>query len=70
MDGDKQLLFMTNSIRQHIDRCAMKDLSVYLGMQEWKNTLDKLNELQLQIEQDVKFNPMTLPIERLPRYIQ
>jgi len=70
VDGDKQLLFMTNSIRQHIDRCAMKDLSVFPRMQEWKDNLYKLNELQLQIEQDVKFNPMTLPIERLPRYIQ
>lgn len=61
---------MTNSVRQHIDRCAMKDLSVYPGMQEWKDTLDELNTLQQQVEQDVKFNPMVLPIERLPRYIQ
>lgn len=68
--GDKQHLYMTNSVRQHIDRCAMQDLTVYPGMQEWKDTLDKLNALQKQIEQDVKFNPMVLPIQQLPRYIQ
>lgn len=68
--GDKQYLYTTNSIRQYIDRCAMQNLTVYPGMQEWKDTLDKLNALQKQIEQDVKFNPMVLPIQQHPRYIQ
>ena len=43
----------------------MQDLSAYLGMQEWKENLDKFSTLQKQIEQDVKFNPMVLPIQQL-----
>ena len=69
-DGDNWKLYMPDSIRTHIDKCAMQDLTVYPGMQEWKDTLEKLNSLQQQIEHDVKFDPTVLPIQMLPRYIQ
>lgn len=70
VDGDKRKLYMPDSIRNHIDKCAMQDLNVYPRMQEWKDTLDKLGKLQTQIEHDVKFNPTVLPIQELPMYIQ
>lgn len=70
VDGDKWKLYMPDSIRNHIDKCAMQDLSVYPGMQEWKESMDELTKLQQQIEQDVKFNPTVLPIQELPMYIQ
>ena len=70
VDGDKWKLYMPDSIRKHIDKCAMQDLTVYPGMQEWKDALDKLNNLQNQIETDVRFDPTVLPIQMLPRFIQ
>lgn len=69
-EGDNWKLYMPDSIRNHIDKCAMQDLTVYPGMQEWKDTLEKLNSLQQQIEHDVKFDPTVLPIQMLPRFIQ
>lgn len=70
VDGDKWKLYMPDNIRNHIDKCAMQDLTVYPGMQEWKDTQDKLNKLQNQIEADVKYDPTLLPIQLLPRFIQ
>jgi hypothetical protein len=70
VDGDKWKLYMPDGIRNHIDKCAMQDLSVYPGMQEWKDTLEKLNKLQNRIEADVKYDPTLLPIQLLPRFIQ
>lgn len=32
--GDKWRLFMPDSIRKHIDKCAMRDMSIYPGMEE------------------------------------
>lgn len=63
-------LYMPDSIRRHIDKCAMSDLSLYPGMKEWEETLMKLNILQRQVEADVKLNPTTLPIEHLHYYKQ
>lgn len=68
-DGDNWKLYMPDFIRKHIDKCAMQDLTVYPGMQEWKDALDKLNKLQNQIEGDVKYDPTLLPIQMLPRFI-
>lgn len=70
VDGDNRKLYMADSIRKHIDKCAMRDLTVYPGMQEWKDTLEKLNKLQNQIEADVKYDPTLLPIQLLPGFIQ
>ena len=67
--NDKWRLYLPDSIRQHIDKSAMGNLAAYPGMQEWKYFMDKLNELQKQIEADVKFNPTVLPIQQLPQYI-
>lgn len=61
---------MPYSIRQHIDKCAMSNLSAYPGMQEWNDTMTELNRLQMQIEEDVRFNPTILPIQQLPSYQQ
>ena len=35
-DGDNWKLYMPDSIRKHIDKCAMQDLSIYPGMEEWQ----------------------------------
>ena len=35
-DGDNWKLYMPDSIRMHIDKCAMLDLSIYPGMEEWQ----------------------------------
>lgn len=67
---DKWHLYMPDSIRQHIDKSAMSNLSAYPGMQEWNDTMAELNKLQKQIEEDVRFNPTTLPIQQLPTYLQ
>lgn len=69
-DGDNWKLYMPDSIRNHIDKCAMQDLTVYPGMEEWHKTMEELTKLQQQIEHDAKFNPTVLPIQELPRYIQ
>ena len=69
-DGDKWKLYMPDSIRKHIDKCAMQDVSIYPGMEEWHKTMKELSKLQQQIEHDVKFNPTVLPIQELPMYIQ
>lgn len=69
-DGDNWKLYMPDSIRKHIDKSAMQDMSIYPGMKEWKQTMDELTKLQQQIEHDVKFNPTVLPIQELPMYIQ
>lgn len=69
-DGDNWRLYMPDSIRKHIDKCAMQDMSIYLGMEEWHKTMEELSKLQQQIERDVKFNPTVLPIQELPMYIQ
>ena len=61
---------MPDSIRKHIDKCAMRDMSIYPGMEEWHKTMEELTKLQQQIEHDVKFNPTVLPIQELPMYIQ
>lgn len=68
--GDKCRLYMPDSIRQHIDKSAMSNLSVYPGMQEWNDTMAELNNLQKQVEEDVRFNPAILPIQQLPLYRQ
>lgn len=68
--GDKWRLYMPDSIRHHIDKCAMSNLSAYPGMQEWNDTMAELNKLQKQIEEDVRFNPTILPIQQLPLYLQ
>lgn len=70
VDSDNWKLYMPDSIRKHIDKCAMQDMSIYPGMKEWKQTMDELTKLQPQIEHDVKFNPTVLPIQELPMYIQ
>lgn len=69
-DGDSWKLYMPDSIRKHIDKCAMQDMSIYPGMEEWHQTMEELTKLQQQIEHDVKFNPTVLPIQELPMYIQ
>lgn len=69
-DGDNWKLYMPDSIRNHIDKCAMQDMSIYPGMEEWHQTMEELTKLQQQIETDVKFDPTVLPIQMLPRYIQ
>lgn len=69
-DGDKWRLYMPDSIRQHIDRCAMSNLSAYPGMQEWNDAMAELNKLQKQVDEDVRFNPTILPIQQLPLYLQ
>ena len=61
---------MPDSIRKHIDKSAMQDMSIYPGMKEWKQTMDELTKLQQQIEHDVKLNPTVLPIQELPMYIR
>lgn len=66
--GDKWRLYMPDSIRQHIDKCAMSNLSAYPGMQEWNDAMAELNKLQKQVEEDVRFNPTILPIQQLPLY--
>lgn len=68
--GDKWRLYMPDSIRQHIDKSAMSNLSLYPGMQEWNDTMAELNKLQKQVEEDVRFNPTILPIQQLPTYLQ
>lgn len=68
--GDKCRLYMPDSIRQHIDKCAMSNLSAYPGMQEWNDAMAELNKLQKQVEEDVRFNPTVLPIQQLPLYLQ
>lgn len=68
--GDKWRLYMPDSIRQHIDKCAMSNLSAYPGMQEWNDAMAVLNKLQKQVEEDVRFNPTILPIQQLPLYLQ
>lgn len=68
--GDKWRLYMPDSIRQHIDKSAMSNLSAYPGMQEWNDTMAELNKLQKQVEEDVRFNPTILPIQQLPSYLQ
>ena len=68
--GDKWRLYMPDSIRQHIDKCAMSNLSAYPGMQEWNDAMAELNKLQKQIEEDVRFNPTILPIQQLSLYLQ
>lgn len=70
VDGDKWKLYMPDSIRKHIDKSAMQDMSIYPGMEEWHHTMEELTKLQQQIEHDVKFNPTVLPIQELPMYIQ
>ena len=69
-DGDNCKLYMPDSIRKHIDKSAMMDMSIYPGMEEWNKTMEELTKLQQQIEYDVKFNPTVLPIQELPMYIQ
>lgn len=69
-DGDNWKLYMPDSIRKHIDKCAVQDMSIYPGMEEWQKTMELLTKLQQQIEHDVKFNPTVLPIQELPMYIQ
>lgn len=69
-DGDNWKLYMPDSIRKHIDKSAMQDMSIYPGMKEWKQTMDELTKLQQQIEHDVKLNPTVLPIQELPMYIR
>ena len=69
IDGNWHL-YMPDTIRQHIDNSATQDLSIYPGMQEWKDCLDEYNKLHAQIDADVRFNPMLLPIEQLPHFIQ
>lgn len=69
-DGDNWKLYMPDSIRKHIDKSAMQDMSIYPGMKEWKQTMDELTKLQQQIEHDVKFNPTVLLIQELPMFIQ
>lgn len=69
-DGDNWKLYMPDSIRKHIDKSAMQDMSRYPGMEEWHQTMEELTKLQQQIEHDVKFNPTVLPIQELPMYIQ
>lgn len=61
---------MPDSIRKHIDKSAMQDMSRYPGMEEWHQTMEELTKLQQQIEHDVKLNPTVLPIQELPLYIQ
>lgn len=68
--GVKWLLYMPDSIRQHIDKCAMSNLSAYPGMQEWNDVMAELNKLQKQVEEDGRFNPTILPIQQLPTYLQ
>ena len=68
--GDKWRLYMPDSIRQHIDKSAMRNLSAYPGMQEWNDAMAELNKLQKQVEEDVRFNPTILPIQQLPFYLQ
>ena len=68
--GDKWRLYMSDSIRQHIDKSAMSNLSAYPGMQEWNDAMAELNKLQKQVEEDVRFNPTILPIQQLPLYLQ
>lgn len=70
VEGDKWKLYMPDNIRKHIDKCAMQDMSIYPGMEEWHKTMAELSKLQQQIEHDVKFNPTVLPIQELPMYIQ
>lgn len=67
---DKWRLYMPDSIRQHIDKCAMSNLSAYPGIQEWNGVMAELNKLQKQVEEDVRFNPTVLPIQQLPLYRQ
>lgn len=43
---DKWRLYMPDSIRQHIDKSAMSNLSAYPGMQEWNDAMAELNKLQ------------------------
>lgn len=69
-DGDSWKLYMPDCIRKHIDKCAMQDMSIYPGMEEWHQTMEGLTKLQQQIEHDVRFNPTVLPIQELPMYIQ
>lgn len=68
--GDKWRLYMPDSIRQHIDKSAMSNLSAYPGMQEWNDAMAELNKLQKQVEEDVRYNPTILPIQQLPTYLQ
>lgn len=68
--GDKWRLYMPDTIRLHIDKSAMSNLSAYPGMQEWKDAMAELNKLQKQVEEDVRFNPTILPIQQLPLYLQ
>lgn len=70
VSGDKWRLYMPDSIRQHIDKCAMSNLSAYPGMQEWNDAMAELNKLQKLVEEDVRFNPTILPIQQLPLYLQ
>lgn len=43
-DGDNWKLYMPDSIRKHIDKSAMQDMSIYPGMKEWTQTMDEPNK--------------------------
>lgn len=71
LDTKVNILASFEALDIHVAKSLKKvELAENPGTQEWKATLEDLTTLQQQIEHDVKFNPMILPIQQLPQYIQ